>query len=67
MPLDRHTQGYITWNLGLASAMTAMIVRDTDKSHSGVIFSIGLSSSFVSMNHTWKINKEDLKLRIYGK
>ena len=67
MPLDRHTQGYMTWNLGLFSAMTTMIVRDTDRSHTGIVFSLGLSSSFASVNHTWKINKEDLKLRIYCK
>lgn len=67
MPLERHTQGYMTWNVGLSSAMTTMIVRNTDKSYTGAVFSLGVSSSFVSMNHTWKINKEDLKLRIYCK
>lgn len=67
MPLDVHTQGYITWNVGFASAMTTMIVRDTESSHSGVVFSLGLSSSFISMNHTWRINKADLKLRVYCK
>lgn len=67
MPLDRHTQGYITWNAGLVSAMTTMIVRDTDQSRTGFVISLGVSSSFMSVNHTWKINKEDLKLRIYCK
>lgn len=67
MPLDVHTQGFLTWNIGLISAMTTTIVRNTDKSHSGFVVSLGISSSFISMNHTWKINKEDLKLRIYCK
>lgn len=67
MPLDRYTQGYITWNVGFASSMTTMIVRDTDKSHSSIVFSLGLTSSFMSASQTWKINKADLKLRVYCK
>ncbi|XP_065219886.1 dnaJ homolog subfamily C member 11 [Planococcus citri] len=67
MPLDAHTQGYLTWNIGFASSMTTMLVRDTETSYSAAVFSLGLSSSFVSMNHVWKINKADLRLRVYGK
>ena len=67
MPLDRHTQGYMTWRVGMSPAITTTIVRDTDKSHTNLVFSLGILSSFVSMNQTWKINKEDLKLRIYCK
>lgn len=67
MPLDVHTQGYLTWNIGFASSMTTMLIRDTESSHSSIMLSLGLSSSFVSMNHTWKINKEDLRLRVHCK
>lgn len=67
MPLDVHTQGYLTWNIGFASSMTTMLIRDTESSHSSIMLSLGLSSSFVSMNHTWKINEEDLRLRVHCK
>ncbi len=66
MPLDVHTQGYWTWNIGLDSAMSTMIIRDTDRSLSGFVISLGVANSFISANHMLKINKADLKLRVYG-
>ncbi|KAK9501125.1 hypothetical protein O3M35_002228 [Rhynocoris fuscipes] len=63
MHMDKQTMGYLTWRTGSSSSMSTTLVRDVESSHTAVSFLLGIPHSYLSVGHTFKFPKKELKLR----
>lgn len=67
MPLDFNTHGCISWNIGIAPAMSTLLVRSTESTDSSFMINLSVVNSFISGAYLWKMKKQDMKFRLYGK
>uniref|UniRef100_A0A224XKU7 Putative molecular chaperone dnaj superfamily protein n=1 Tax=Panstrongylus lignarius TaxID=156445 RepID=A0A224XKU7_9HEMI len=63
MHMDKQTMGYLTWRTGSSSSMSTTLIRDVESSHTSVTLLLGIPHSYLSVGHTFKFPKRDLKLK----
>ncbi|XP_041377966.1 dnaJ homolog subfamily C member 11-like [Gigantopelta aegis] len=60
---DRNFQGRLTWNAGIPSALSSVLVFDNQDHHAVIAVQLGKSSTFLSMSYTRKLQEHEAKMR----